>query len=266
MRRSSLLLAISLVLAAGLSCQKGPEEPQPSRAIFCLFDISGSTSSPEVRQRYMEEFRGLLDAVRDGDLLMGDVITANTLATASYPIRQQFPTLERFGNPADHQVRLKRQKREALAKARQLILESEPAESTDLLNAFYLPARVLNGELGAGRDAKGLVVFSDMIVQNESHDFTGIDLTEARIQEIIDAQREAQGRLPDLTGVRVWVVGAGAAPEGGGLEPKKLKQIEKFWRMYFEACGATLPSENYGAALLSFELGPGPSSGDAEPM
>jgi hypothetical protein len=147
-----------------------------------------------------------------------------------------------------------KKKEQALEQARSLILEGDSAESTDLLNALYLPAKVFNGELAADRDAKGLVIFSDMILQNDRYDFSAIDLTEERIEQIIEQEREAQGGLPALGGVRVWVVGAGAAPEGGGLDPARLKQIEQFWNRYSEACGATLPSGNYGAALLSFRL------------
>lgn len=233
-----------------------PRPAPPKRAIvFCLFDISGSTSSPAVRQRYMAEFEKLLGALEGGDAVMGDLITANSLATATYPINAELPIKGALDNPLSYQRSVEEAIERARAQAEKFILNGQPAEASDLLSALYLAEKVLTGEAHAHRPIKALVIFSDMIQQHGDYDFTGIDLTDERIKQIIADEQNAQGGLPDLSGVRIWVVGAGAAPEGG-LKPARLRQIEDFWRQYFAACGADLPSSHYGAALLNFSLHP----------
>lgn len=262
--RSSLLLAeLVVIVAAGIGCDRIKQEPPETAVVFCLFDISGSTSSPVVRQRYMAEFEKLLDALEGGDAVIGDLITGNSLATATYPINVELPMKGALDNPLMHERATDKKKAEARAQAEAFILNGQPAEASDLLNALYLAEKVLTGETHAHRPIKALVIFSDMILQHGDYDFTGIDLTDERIKQIIADEQNAQGGLPELSGVRVWVVGAGAAPEGG-QEPGKLRQIEDFWRQYFAACGADLPSSHYGAALLNFSLHPKAAGGTGE--
>lgn len=260
--RSSLLLAGLVAIACGSGCERlRPEPPDPPEAavVFCLFDISGSTSSPQVRQRYMTEFEKLLDALEGGDAVVGDLITGNSLATATYPINAELPIKGALDNPLMHERAAEGKLAEARSQAEAFILNGQPAEASDLLSALYLAEKVFTGETHAHRPIKALVVFSDMILQHGDYDFTGIDLTDERIKQIIADEKSAQGGLPDLSGVRVWVVGAGAAPEGG-QKPGKLRQIEDFWRQYMAACGADLPSSHYGAALLNFALHPEPGA------
>lgn len=253
--RSSLLLAGLLALACTSGCERLQPEPPEAAVVFCLFDISGSTSSPQVRQRYLTEFEKLLGGLEDGDAVVGDLITANSLATATYPISAELPIKGLLDNPLTYKSKVDEAISRARAQAEALILNGPPAEASDLVSALYLAEKVLTGETHAGRPIKALVIFSDMILQHGDYDFTGIDLTDQRIKEIISAEKDAQGGLPNLSGVRVWVVGAGAAPEGG-QDPVRLRQIEDFWRQYFAACGAELPSSHYGATLLNFNLHP----------
>ncbi len=106
---------------------------------------------------------------------------------------------------AEHEVR---------AQAEKVILHSASTPSTDLMNSFELAAKIFNGGDWPPATRKVLVVFSDMVEQSHHYDFTAIDLTEARIAQII-ADERAGGRLPDLHGVKVWVAGAALAPSAG---------------------------------------------------
>jgi len=255
--RLSLLLLMALL---PLSCvektnvdtgQSGEALPQHRHVVFCLFDISGSTSEPAIRERYLSSFSRILDGLGEGDYLSGDVVTENSLATASYPVRADLPVRGRLDNPLMHKKRMEAGREGAMVQVK-VLLESEPAESTDLLNAFLLAEKFFTTEASSTAGRKALVAFPDMIVQNPRYDFTGIDLTEERTAQLIEAERTG-GYLPDLSGVEVWVVGATAAVEGG-LSPAKIRQIESFWLTYFPACGANMPTERYGPALLRFEL------------
>ena len=235
----------------GCSAVKGRQTP--SCVIFVLFDISGSTAIPKIRQRYFNDFQKILTALRGGELLIGDVITENTMATLSLPINESFPAYNPLAhNPLTHKREMEKAIKIAQEKAKKLLLESPPAPRTDLLNAFQAADKVFNGERCKAVPHKILVVFSDMIEQSSRYDFARENLTEKRIQEIIQTLKK-QKQLPNLQGVKVWVAGATAAVKGG-LNPKKIYQIQDFWLAYFAACGADLTKERYSTTLLNFEL------------
>lgn len=238
-------------LMTGCSAPRGGKAP--SCAIFVLFDISGSTADPKIRQRYFDDFQKILAEVRGDELLMGDVITENTLATLSYPINESFPAYDRFvDNPLTHKRKMQKAIEIAKEKAKKLILGHPPAPRTDLLNAFQAADKVFNGERCKASPHKILVVFSDMIEQSRHYDFTREKLTQNRIQEIINTLKK-DNQLPNLKGVKVWVAGATAAVKGG-LSPQKIYEIENFWLRYFEACGADLTKDRYSTTLINFEL------------
>lgn len=251
----ALFIGIALAVWSGwlmVGCgSKGGQAS--SHAIFVLFDISGSTTAKEIRQRYFNDFEKILKELQGGELLMGDVITENTLATLSYPINELFPAYNPLmGNPLTHKRKMRQAIERAKEKAKQLILQSPPAPKTDLLNAFQAADKVFNGERCKGVPHKVLIVFSDMIEQSGRYDFTGEEMTKNRIQEILETLRR-QEQLPNLKGVKVWVAGATASVKGG-LNPQKIYQIQDFWLAYFRACGADLTKERYAATLLNFRL------------
>ena len=248
--RLTLLLAF-LVLVLLPSCQH--KAGAGRTAIFVLFDISGSTSAPAVRQRYLEDFTAVLAAARGGDVIVGDVITDNSQATATYPIRQTLPVYDVFHfSRLTYDEALQAAQRRLRVTGRALILHSAPAPRTDLMNAFQLAETVLQGDATRGVTRKVLVVFSDMVEQSARYDFTVEPLTDSRAAEIIAGERSA-GRLPDLHGVTVWVAGAAAAPRDG-LPPDKIYAIQRFWLRYFAACGARLDKHRYATRLLHFRV------------
>jgi len=246
---------------------------KPTCAIVALFDISGSTVDPAIRQRYFDQFVGrdqlpkegkldlqsVLEQLTGGEIVRGDVITENSIATASWPINESFPPAFRHGtgNVVKHEEEMQDVKQDVKNSAKRTILQSEPRKATDLMNAFQLAEQVLSGE---DADSKALVIFSDMVEQStgpgdtDGYDFSCEKLTGKRIQQIIAKEREAR-RLPDLKGVRVWVAGATAATKGG-LPSAKIYQIRDFWLEYFKACGADLPKNHYAATLVNFRLHP----------
>ena len=220
-----------------------------SHAIVTLFDTSDSTIN--TRERYQREFEEkVLKALQGGETLIVDLITENTLAT-SYPIEVEFPKFDPTrDNRLMHQQKMQQLKEKVKQELRTLLQRQSPR--TDLLNAFVAAAKVLNGDRCKHASDKILIVFSDMIEQSARYDFTGMKLTERQIRQLIETLQKTD-RLPDLKGVKVWIVGATAA-EQGGLPPEKIYEIEKFWMEYFKACGADLTRERYATSLVGFEL------------
>jgi hypothetical protein len=93
-----------------------------------------------------------------------------------------------------------------------------------------------------------------MIESSDRYEFTRAGLSPLSISAMIQKDKEA-GRIPKLSGVRVWIAGAGA---GGGshLSSDRLRGIEQFWLEYFRATGAELVPTQYGSTLLNFSVGP----------
>ena len=94
-----------------------------------------------------------------------------------------------------------------------------------------------------------LVVLSDMVARSPQ-----LALNRAFIEARIDgtvAELQAQGLVPDLGGVEVYVVGAGVA-SGDELPGAMIVTIQRFWEALFAAAGSELRPERYGAALVRF--------------
>ena len=237
-------------LMIGCSTQK--DVKASSCVIFVMFDISGSTADPRIRQQYFDDFQKILAEMRGGEVLIGDLITENTLATLRFRIDVSFPAYDALKeNRYTHKRKMQKAVDSAKKMVEKLIFEYPPAPETDLLNAFQAADKVFNGEKYKSSTHKILVVFSDMI-ETKRYNFLKEELTQDRIREIINTLRK-KNELPNLKGVKVWVAGATAAVRGG-LSLQKIYQIENFWLRYFEECGADLTKERYSVTLINFEL------------
>jgi hypothetical protein len=90
------------------------------------------------------------------------------------------------------------------------------------------------------------VLVSDMLEDSEEYNFERQQLNDGFIQRVI-AEQKKKGRLPDLSGAKVYVAGASAKSANTALE------VQKFWIAYCKAANADLTSQNYGSALMNFE-------------
>lgn len=233
---------LAALVLAGCSRESGTQ-----RVTVVLFDLSGSTGAGAIRDQYIKDFTKVLDAVAAGGIIAADIIDDNPLAHSSYPINESFDRYDPLKeNKLDYDRRIRAQ-RDAVVKAAEAIVRKRPSgrRGTSVLDGLQLAERVFETFEG---DRNLLVVFSDMIEQSRRYNFAGENLTAARIGQIIARERSAE-RLPDLRGVDVCVVGAGAS-QSGGLSTEKILAIREFWLEYFKAAGASLPKERYGSALL----------------
>lgn len=242
LRRVLTLSIFAVFLAAACG-----EKPASTRVTVVLFDLSGSTNAEAIRQQYTRDFARVLETVTAGGTIAADIIDDNPLAHSLYPINASF---ERYDPLKENKLaydRRIRQKRATVLKEAEAIVKRRPSgrPGSHVLDGLQLAERVF---LSFEGDEKLLVIFSDMIEQSKAYDFSRDALTAERISQII-AREKSGGRLPDLRGVDVCVVGAGAATSGG-LSPEKLVALREFWIQYFKAAGASLPKERYGSALL----------------
>jgi hypothetical protein len=109
---------------------------------------------------------------------------------------------------------------------------SGPAPHTDIFSTLQVAGEYVRS---AGGRATTVVLLSDMF-----QSANGIEMERGLRMPPpgwVD-DHKAAGRLPNLEGACIGVIGADASTENG-------KAVQEFWRNYFEAVGATLEERNW---------------------
>jgi len=241
----AIVVVASLVLTGCGSAAAGDQGDGP--LIVVLFDVSQSTR--DVRDRYVEAFdRVLAYAAEHRGHVVADVIDDNPLAHSTYPIDVTFDGCSLLAeNPLTCEAEATATIADATLTARAVIEGHAGDAGTDILGGLRLAERVVASYPEAVTTS--LVVLSDMVARSSQ---LGLNraFTEARIDGTV-AELQAQGLVPDLGDVGVYVVGAGVG-SGGDLPGATLVAIQRFWEALFAAAGAELRPERYGAALVRF--------------
>lgn len=121
-------------------------------------------------------------------------------------------------------------------------------DGTDILSTLHDVA----AELRAYPDHRAtLYLFSDMLQSNRTIDMEG--LRRMPSPDYV-AEASAEGKLPDLTGLCVVVVGA-------RVDTDAAQRVKRFWSEYFEVTGARLLDENYMLRPVRLPLDPCGSGG-----
>ena len=249
MRAASLAASLIVGLALpGCSGHQGAgSDARP--LVVVLFDVSKSTQDPAIRERYLWSFERVVDAVAsEHGTVVGDVIDENPLAHSSYPIDATFEACDPLrDNRLVCDARTAKLHDDVTAGA-EAILGTIPARAgTDIHDGLRLAERVFAAYPEA--TWRSLVVLSDMVEHSSGLDM-GSTFDGSTAGSQLDAL-EAGGSIPNLAGVRVYVVGAGVV-KSSELPAARILAIQDFWQAYFTASGADLPADRYGAALVRF--------------
>lgn len=252
----SLLIMLIPLYLSGCTSPFTKEKPASGKAVVVLFDLSESTAN--LQNLYLESFKEIIGKINHGDFLMGTKITASSVTEPEVPIKEEFPEFvptDAQGNPTDNSLLIKdaQEKADAQLKAKKAELvkkvegvfaaKEKKIMKTDLMSSLALAQ---NAFQSYRRGKAILVIFSDMIEDSGRYNFYQENLTDQRIEAIIEAEK-TRGRLPDLQGVKVYIVAA------SDENSSKFFEVQKFWLKYFSACGANLTKENYSNTLLKFE-------------
>lgn len=128
--------------------------------------------------------------------------------------------------------------------------DREGIQGTDILSSLHDVA----AELDPYRDRRAtLYLFSDMLQSTPEIEMEGLRNMPA---DDWVSRMKADGRLPDLRGLCVVVVGARVDTEAG-------QRVKAFWSEYFEATGATLLDSNYMLRPVELPPRPCPNGRDA---
>lgn len=255
MRILKIFLLIVLVFLFSLSCEKIKTEGKKTqqKTVVVLFDLSGSTK--DFRNVSFETFKKILSGTTHGDVIVAAKITESSIVEPEIPVKEPFPefvALDKTGRPTDNEFLIRQAKQEAdkklankkdeLLKIVKEFLFTGNARKTDIMSSLHVADRVFKNYV---RDKAILVILSDMIENADAYNFGNEKLTQKRIEEIIKKEKARNG-MPELTGVKIYVVSAGK------LSADRFFAIQNFWLRYFKECGANLSKENYGSALLNF--------------
>lgn len=230
-----LLLSATIVLAEA-----------PSKTVVVLFDISGSTLDPAIREQYRNDFMKITDpkhALMPGDAIAADLIADSSSAGSTLPINEELEDYSWDTNT----IKVKKANREMLKKIMEnadVILKSnQKTKNTDILSSLQIAERVFKTY---NKERNVLVIMSDMVEDSQNYNFEKEKLTDKRITEIIAKERKA-GRLPDLKNVQVYAIKNATAQS-------KLDHgaIQNFWLRYFQETGARIDKAHYGP-LTKFE-------------
>ena len=244
--------ALALALVAGFAltgCSRaGNDESRPLTVV--LFDVSGSTRDDAIRARYLDAFERVVDAAAAANgTVVGDVIDDNPLAHSTYPIDGTFEACDPL---TDNRLVCDARERDVrtglVTSAQQILAETPSAPGTDIQDAVSLAKRVFDAYPSASQ--RSLVVFSDMVEHAQRVHVGGVGFGDRAATDSLD-RLAAQGSIPDLTGVRVYVVGAGVVGSSE-LPAARILAIQRFWLGFFADAHADLTEDRYGAALVRF--------------
>jgi hypothetical protein len=209
-----------------------------------LFDVSNSTRDEGVRARYDETFGMVLEHVRDaGGVLGADVVDANPLVHGELPINERFEPCTIADNSLDCQA--DREEQEAGVRAAADGILANAGRGTDVFGALELAEQYF----AAYPDARTrtLVLLSDMVQSANGMHLGAVEGWDAAEVSALLGGAPAV----DLTGVRVYVVGAGATTLAE-MTPAQIDGIRRFWTGWFERAGARVVF--YGANLARFPI------------
>jgi hypothetical protein len=246
MKRATCLL-VTTALLTGCGAITDSLDPKPGSVAMVLLDVSTSTQEPAIRERYLENLELVLDqlnAIDDpGSHLGGDAIDDNPLAHGGLRIREEFEPCGLLDNSRGCEADRTNQTHAVLQEMRQMTKQT--SSGTDIIGGLRLADTYLSAY--KNEDPERLILLSDMV--QSSGQFSIRRILDEPLRLI--SRRVERTDVPDLSGVDVYVVGAGAtAPDK--LTSGDIRKIEAFWKYYFSSARADLVF--YGSALPTFPL------------
>jgi len=238
-------IAPLLVGCTAEAASKPDAAPEATRLVLFVYDRS--TSIPDhtlqLAQRLTNE---RVMALHHGDRVGGMQLLQLSLAEAPERWTQNVPerTVKDFDIARDSVLRI-RFLRDATVLLGRLSDPKgrEAINGTDILSTLHDVAE----ELRAYPDHEAtLYLFSDMLQSNRQ-----IDMENLRLMPPDDwvAKASGGGRLPDLNGLCVVVVGA-------RVDTEPSQRVKAFWKEYFQATGATLRDQNYMLRPVRLPMNP----------
>lgn len=230
---------------------------EKKQTTFVLFDLGVSTKW--CWSTFKQDFDTLAKELTGNHTLIFDSISHNSISTSN-------PFKIDFSPPDDASTKVEKadlEKKLALLQS-ELAKRLEAAKRelkdykykkgssvsrSDISTAIRTMASLKNSKSARDSDELHLVIFSDMIEQTPTHDFTTPGLLSETGRKAMINSIKVAGTLPDLNGFDVTIVGAGSTDETG-ISPRTLELIKAYWLEYFREAGAEIDSSSMMARYL----------------
>jgi len=196
---------------------------KPATYYLLGYDVTGSTEHDQ--QENQRAIIRIIDSLLPGDEFQLMNITQETFSDPEYMIHQRMPSRAGY-----FKEEIRGHKRRLIAEFREKcesLSKSRPA--TSILDGLLMFSQLLKERQGFQRK---LILISDMLQFAK-------DITPARIAASggkVLREIKADGLLPDMTGIEVYVMGASTA----NVDAKTWMGVKRFWIDYFRESGATL--------------------------
>lgn len=203
-----------------------------------LVDVSRTVPAGDT-SIYATSFRAVKAALRPGDRLVMGRVAAQSEGSFLMDAHLRLPRT--LMEPDDSKAR-----DSVLALADSVFafqLASRRADQTNLLAALSAAADVFSR--GRSRGGRILVLLSDMLHEADGLNFRSRPPDSAVTAALI-AERRRANAMPALSGVRVYVAGAGQARDASGFFA-----VQRFWLSYFREAGAYSDNGTYGRSALT---------------
>ena len=237
----SFLLSLSYVNRSAEAFLNSQETKRDPRAIVILVDMSGSTNN--ARQTvYRQGFEKIYENLGQGDRVMVGTITGRSYIDFKPVVDVEIPKKSIWVNRIQFERKLTETKETIRREVERLLSRRQGTPRTEILNSLNIADTIFHDE----KRGKVLVILSDMLQDSREYNFSQVEVTDNYIHKVI-RYRQKHKLIPNLTDVKVYVVGASA------VDPNKFRSVEKFWASYFEKTGADFSPYRYGHSLISFE-------------
>lgn len=203
------------------------------KLIVVQVDVTGSIGQEEW-QLYERAYGEVLKALKPGDRIVVSAI-GDKPASKFSAVRDE--TVRRSGIRLQDDAAFRALSEHLKADFNQLHAQStKPAQATYILDAISATDQIFSQ--GRAQQRKLIyLILSDMIEESPVANFAKSRIDGASTTHLLEDRRK-RGLLPDLSGVNVYVVGA------GGRNAEQMTRIQHFWSAYFAATHATL--KDYG--------------------
>jgi hypothetical protein len=255
---------LALTCAASFTnCSKpcpGQQLRKPA-VVFVLYDLSGTAK--DARANYLTYTKELLKSTAPGDAIIGDAISSASLSTGTYAINHEFPqyppeyslfstTTKQFEKDCkDVNEKFEKEKSDVERRLEEFLATQPSSALTQVLSGVFGSTRVFQTY---PNHQHILVVFSDGVEDSEIGKFDQTLPTEAVTNTILQKLNQS-GRMPDLSGVKVFFIGA--APNSLRIvksADEDFITVRRFWLQYFQKAGASLEEKNYGTKPVRIDF------------
>ena len=218
--------------------------------ILVFIDFSGSVGR-ESKSSFEKDIHSLIiPSLSAGDRILIAPIHGRTLTDFRPLVDTTFPPEPEFDGWSDNVMKHKLQmtkitarvdelKKEVGEQVSDLFKKGMSSKQTDIFSSLILAQKVFHKR----PTRKVLILMSDMIVDYPPYRFDRIEWDAEKTEEIL-SELDANGLIPSLSGVCVYVTGA------TGSSAEQAARIDRFWQGYFDRAHADMDSSRYAHVLL----------------